>query len=399
MRKKSVLISGIGIAGPTLAYWLEQGGFAPVLVERAPQLRSGGYVIDFWGRGYDVAERMGLVPALRRDGYEVDEVRFVDARGRRVGGFGAGVFGALTGGRYVSLPRGDLATLVYRGIDGRCETIFGDSIAGIEPEGEGLGVAFERGRPRRFDLAIGADGLHSAVRNLVFGSQDRFERYLGYVVAAFEVEGYRPRDEGVYVSYAAPGRQVARFAMRDDKTVFLFVFAADRPPPIAAHDLPAQKALLRAEFGGLGWECPQILAALNACGELYFDRVSQIRMASWTRGRVALVGDAAFCPSLLAGQGAALGMIAAYLLAAELAEATAEPEAAFRRYEARLRPFIAAKQRAAEGFARSFAPRTWFGLFLRNQITRTFALPLVARLAIGRGLLDRIELPDFPGRR
>jgi 2-polyprenyl-6-methoxyphenol hydroxylase-like FAD-dependent oxidoreductase len=399
MQKKSVLISGIGIAGPTLAYWLERAGFAPVLVERAPRLRSGGYVIDFWGRGYDVAERMGLVPELRSEGYEVGEVRLVDARGRRVGGFGAGVFRALTGGRYVSLPRGDLATLVYRRIEGRCETIFGDEIATIEPGGDSVRVGFARGASRAFDLVIGADGLHSAVRRLVFGGQERFERYLGYVVAAFEIEGYRPRDEDVYVSYATPGRQIARFAMRGDRTVFLFVFAADRPPPIAAHDLAAQKARLRAEFGGLGWECPRILTALEGAAELYFDRVSQIRMERWTQGRVALLGDAAFCPSLLAGQGAALGMIAAYLLAGELAERAGDPEAAFRRYEARLRPFIASKQKAAEGFARAFAPRTRFGLFLRNQITKSLALPLVARLAFGRGLLDRIELPDYAALR
>ena len=168
-----------------------------------------------------------LLPELERRGYHVEEVRFVDAAGRRVGGFSVGVFRRLTAGRYVSLARSDLAGLIYRKIEGRCETMFGDSIAGIEQTGDGVHVAFERAPARRFDLLIGADGLHSTVRRLVFGSVERFEDYLGYMVAAFEVDGYRPRDEGVYVSYAAPGRQVARFAMRGDRTLFLFVFAAE----------------------------------------------------------------------------------------------------------------------------------------------------------------------------
>ena len=171
----------------------------------------------------------------------------------------------------------------------------------------------------RFDLVIGADGLHSAVRRLAFGSQDRFETYLGYMAAVFEIGRYRPRDELVYVSHSAPGKLAARFAMRDDRTMFLLVFAAAAPPSPGADDIQAQKAILHSQFADAGWECPQILAALDRYENLYFDRVSQIRMNSWWRGRVALVGDAAFSPSLMAGQGAALAMIAAYVLASELA--------------------------------------------------------------------------------
>jgi 2-polyprenyl-6-methoxyphenol hydroxylase-like FAD-dependent oxidoreductase len=203
-QNKSVLISGIGIAGPTLTYWLLECGFEPTVVERAPRLRTGGYVIDFWGLGYDIAERMGLLPALEREGYHMCELRFVDDRGQRVGGFGVDVFRELTGRRYLSIPRSGLGGLIYSRIEGRCATIFGDSIAGIRQGADGVQVEFERTPSRRFDLVIGADGLHSTVRALDFGNQNLFERYLGYVVAAFEVEGYRPRDEGVYVSYSVP---------------------------------------------------------------------------------------------------------------------------------------------------------------------------------------------------
>ncbi len=399
MTVKSVLISGAGIAGPTLAYWLAAYGFEPTLIERAPRLRTGGYVIDFWGLGYDIAERMGLLPELERKGFRVEELRFVNEGGRRVGGFDVDVFRKLTGGRYVSLPRSALAELIYRALDNRCEVIFGDSIAGIEQRNDGVDVSFEHSPARTFDLVVGADGLHSAVRGLVFGSQSGFEKYLGYVVAAFESTGYRPRDEGIYVSYSAPGTQISRFAMRDDRTMFLFVFGADQPPSAGPHDVQAQKAILHREYDQAGWESAQILAALDQCDDVYFDRVSQIRMDDWSRGRVVLVGDAAFCPSLLAGQGSALAMTASYVLAGELATADGNYEQAFRQYQNLLRPFIAGKQKAAEKFASSFAPKTRLGLFLRNQITKAFSWPLVANIVIGNSLLDRLTLPEYPMRK
>jgi 2-polyprenyl-6-methoxyphenol hydroxylase-like FAD-dependent oxidoreductase len=182
------------------------------------------------------------------------------------------------------------------------------------------------------------------------------------------VNGYLPRDEDVYVSYGVPGKQVARFAMRDDRTMFLFVFADNQGRLVDPQDTDAHKNALRAEFDQAGWECPQILAAMERCDELYFDRVSQIRMDKWSQGRVGLIGDAAFRPSLLAGQNAALAMVAAYVLAGELGKAGSQPQEAFERYEERLRPFIAGKQKAAVQFAGSFAARTRLGLFFRNQI-------------------------------
>jgi 2-polyprenyl-6-methoxyphenol hydroxylase-like FAD-dependent oxidoreductase len=183
--------------------------------------------------------------------------------------------------------------------------------------------------------------------------------------------------------------------MRGDRTMLLFVFAADEPHGVGAHDMAAQKALLNATFRDAGWECPQILAALDKSDDLYFDRVSQIHMDTWSKGRVALVGDAAFCVSLLAGQGSALAMGAAYALAGELGRADAGPLTAFQHYEALLRPLIATKQKAALQFASGFAPKTRWGLFVRNQVTKAMALPFVAKLAMGSSLLDRIDLPDY----
>jgi 2-polyprenyl-6-methoxyphenol hydroxylase-like FAD-dependent oxidoreductase len=391
----SVLISGAGIAGPTLAYWLSVYGLESTLIERAPQLRTGGYAIDFWGLGFDIAERMGLLPDLKRDGYNIKELRIVNADGKRIGGFDVDIFRQAARGRYVTIPRTDLAKDIYRKIEGRCETIFGDSIAGIQQDADGVNVSFKHGRCRRFNMVIGADGLHSIVRKLTFGEEKHFEKFLDYSVAAFEVTGYRPRDEDIYVNYSTPGKQVGRLSLRNDRTLFLFVFADEHGNLIDSDDIGSQRKALRTQFGNLGWECPQILDAMESCPELYFDRVSQIRMNTWSKGRVGLIGDAAFCPSLLAGQGSALAMIAAFVLAGELGRTPNLPEEALARYEGLLRCFMLTKQEAAEKFATSFTPKTRWGLFLRNQVTKAFAVPFVAKWVMGGSLLDHIDLPVY----
>ncbi|HEY3679375.1 MAG TPA: FAD-binding domain [Bradyrhizobium sp.] len=393
---KTILISGAGIAGPTLAFWLKAAGFEPTLVERAPTLRRGGYVIDFWGLGYDIAERMGLIAEINRVGYKAQEMRIVGDRGRAVAGFGTKIFTELTRGRYVTLARSDLSRLLFERLKGTVEVIFDDEIVALEEQPGGVRVQLRQAGERQFDLVAGADGLHSVVRKLAFGPQQRFEKNLGYVVAAFEANGYRPRDEDVYLMYGQPGRMVGRFTLRDDRTLFLFVFAADGDSLPATLD--EQKAMLRGRYAAGKWECPAILAELDRAPEVYFDRVSQIRMAHWSKGRVVLLGDAAFCVSLLAGQGSALAMISAYVLAGELAAAGGQYRRAFDNYEARLRSFIETKQRGAERFAGAFAPKTRWGLGFRNQVVRAFSIPGVAKLAIGREITDALQLPeyDFP---
>ena len=243
---------------------------------------------------------------------------------------------------------------------------------------------------------IGADGLHSTVRRLAFGPQEIYEKHLGYTVAAFEVTGYRPRDEDVYVIYEQPGRQVGRFALHGDRTLFLFVLARDFGHSSYPHIVDAQKWFLREAFAKDEWEMPQILAALDSCTEFYFDRVSQIRMDAWSRGRVGLIGDAAFCVSLLAGQGSALAMTAAYVLAEELDRSKGDYRVAFRRYEELLRPYIISKQNAAVRFASSFAPGTRLGLTIRHLVMNAFRIPMIARFAIGRDLVaDQLKLSQY----
>jgi len=394
-----VLISGAGIAGPTLAFWLSRYGLEPTIVERAPRLRTGGYIIDFWGLGFDIADRMGLLPEIRRRGYVAQEVRIVNANGRRISGFPVESLSRVVQGRYISLPRSDLAAFIYDAIKDKVETIFGDSIAGIDQTAEGVRVGFETGRVRDFDLVIGADGLYSRVRDIAFGPQKEFEKYLGYKVAAFEVEGYEPRNESVYVMYTEVGQQVGRFAMHGDRTFFVFVFASPEIEETTIDDIEAQKALLRKRFGKSGWECTKILDALDGVKELYFDRVSQVFMGSqagsWTRNRVSLVGDAAFCVSLLAGQGCSLAMIAAYMLAGELHRAGRDYATAFARYQNQFAPFVLEKQKGALRFAGTFAPKSNFSMFLRNQVMKLMKIPMVANLAAGRELAENLTLPEY----
>ncbi|KCZ92723.1 FAD-binding domain [Hyphomonas johnsonii] len=390
-----ICISGAGVAGPTLAYWLERSGHKPVLVEHAADFRAGGYVIDFWGTGYTIAERMGVLEDVRARGYSIEEVRFVDADGTKAAAFSAKVFGRMTGGRYTSLPRGDLAECIYMAVQDKVETVFGDSISAIDMGDEGVAVRFESGARRDFDLVIGADGLHSNVRRLLFGPEVDYERKLGFYVAAFEVSGYTPRDENVYLSHAVPGRTIFRFALRGGTTLFLFVFEAGRMTGPEPHAMAGRKAALRDIFSDMKWECPDILGVMEDADDIYFDRVSQIEMPAWSKSRAMLVGDAAACVSLLAGEGTGLAMTQAYVLAGELQRAGGDHRAAFAAHEARLRPFLLAKQKSARAFASSFAPKTALGIGVRNLVTNLLRVPFVANLAIGPSLKDDFDLPDY----
>jgi 2-polyprenyl-6-methoxyphenol hydroxylase-like FAD-dependent oxidoreductase len=393
MSSTTVLISGAGIAGPTVAFWLGRAGFKSTLIECAPTLRTSGYVVDFWGLGFDIAERMDLADEINRVGYHIREMRIVNEKSHRIAGFDARVFTELTRGRFATLGRSDLSRLLFEKVRRTTETIFNDEIISLREQPDGVDVQFRNGQERRFGLVIGADGLHSNVRRLVFGPQDRFEKHLGYCVAALEVQGYRPRDENVYIIYSQPGRMLGRFALHSDRTLFLFVFAFDRSIPIL--DQATQKAILRERFGDGTWECPRILDELDRTENLYFDRVSQIKIERWSRGRITLVGDAAFCVSLMGGQGSALAITGAYVLAGELAKAAGRHHEAFHNYEAILRNYISSKQKGAERFSSAFAPRTRWGVFLRNQVIKACAIPGVPKLAFGSDIIDKLQLPDY----
>lgn len=392
MPAKSVLVCGAGIAGPALAYWLDRFGFEPVLIERAPAFRDGGYMIDVWGLGYDLVARYGLLEQARARAYQFDRVAFVNEKGRVLAGFGGEVFRRAVDGKFFSIPRGDLARTLHEPIDGKVETFYGTAIRDIDEDESGIDVTFTTGAARRFDLVIGAEGLRSALRERVFGPERNFETYLGYCAASFISEHYPHRDENIYLSYARPGRQISRYAMREGRTAFLLVFASQ---PAAVHDIAAQKAVLRSVFGGDGWESPDILMRLDAASDLYFDSVSQIRMPKWSRGRIALIGDAAHSPSLLAGAGSAFAMLGAYVLAGELKKAEGDHKTAFAAYEKRLMPFMLRQQKAAVGFAGSFTPKTALGVSVRNAVLKLMNIPPLGLWLTRRMLGEPYLIPDY----
>ncbi|OBI78548.1 FAD-binding domain [Mycobacterium asiaticum] len=389
-----IAISGAGVAGPTLAYWLHRIGHEPTLIEHAERFRTGGYVIDFWGSGYRVAERMGLEAAIRQAGYGMQSLRSVGRDGELLASLEVDGFRRAAGGKFTTVARGDLAGAIYAAIERDVETIFDDSITAINQHPDGVSVNFARSKSRDFDLVIGADGLHSNVRRLAFAPEHDAERYLGCLVAAAVVAGYRPRDELVYVTYSRPGRSIARFALRGDRTLFLFVFRSEerRVPD----DPDARKALLWREYSEAGWECKHILAAVDDSDDLYFDVVSQIRLDRWSRDRVALVGDAAACVSLLAGEGTGLAMTEAYVLAGEIQRAQGDHQRAFHAYETRMRPFVEGKQNNATKLLPVFATKTELGIRVRHLVMRAMNFRPLGDLLVARSLRDDIDLPDYP---
>lgn len=391
IRNQRILISGAGIGGPALAFWLRRYGFAPTLIERAPSFRDGGYMIDEWGVGYDLIEHMGLLPEALKAGYFIEHVRFVDEHGKRLSGFEGDLFRVALKGRFFSIPRGDLARLIFERID--AETRYSTSIEALHENAQGVEVTFNHGPPERFDMVIGADGLRSRVRECAFGPEQSYEKYLGYYAASFVTQGYPHRNEKTYLSFSKPGRSIARYALRGDRSAFLFVFAKDKR--ISCRETSLHKAVLHETFGRDGWETPEILARMDQADDLYFDAVSQIRMPQWSKGRIALVGDAAHCPSLMAGAGSAFAMLGAYILAGELKQADGDYAKAFAAYESRMRPFIEKQQRDAEKFAPSFAPKTRLGLAVRDMVLNLMKIRPLAIWFMRRNFANAFDLPDY----
>ncbi len=396
-----VLIVGAGIAGSAAAYWLRRAGHRTTLVEHAPALRRGGYLIDFWGAGFGVAERMGIVPELIRRGVSIQRADQVDARGRRFASIDPKRFVRGSENRYISIARGDLAATVFEALAQELpgeptELLLGDTVSAITDHGDRVRVELTGGPHRDVDLVVGADGVHSRVRELVFGPEGDFATELGIAVAAYELEPEPDPDlsnpETVATMYAEAGLQASRVTRPGGPTMVLLTFRHQGPLPTARDE---QEAFLAQRLAGAGWEVPALLEALPSAPALYLDAASQIRMPSWSRGRVALVGDAAACVSLLAGQGSALALVEAYVLAAELDRCGYHRDA-FAAYRQRLNRLLRGKQAAATGLGLVFAPRDRWQVVLRAALLWAVGLPFVDRFAY-RSLRDAVELPAPAG--
>jgi 2-polyprenyl-6-methoxyphenol hydroxylase-like FAD-dependent oxidoreductase len=366
-RSRSVLISGASIAGPATAYWLDRYGFDVTLVERAGGIRSGGYPIDVRGTAIDVVERMGVLPTLRAAHIDTQRLTFVDADGQPIATLAPENLAGGVTDRHIELPRGELTSILYDLTrNGRIRYRFNDAIDALHDDGAGVEVRFRSGTAQRFDIVIGADGMHSGTRALAFGPETPFNRYLGFCFNLFSL----PNDLGLSheaVIYSEPGRAAGVYAVGDSRTLHGFLnFAADKPPFHAHPDADRQRRRTMEIFSRGGWEVPRLIAALQRADDLFFDTVSQIHLPYWSAGRVALVGDAAYAPSFLSGQGTSLALVGAYVLAGELA-AHADPADAFACYERVARPYIEANQALATRKGGTLLmPRTQEELDARN---------------------------------
>ena len=354
-QNRRILISGASVAGPSLAWWLARHGFRPTVVERAPQLRGGGYAVDFRGAPHlSVLTKMGILDRIRERQTHLSATTYVDADGRPVASMPAGIFAG-----DVEILRGDLGRILYEATRDSTEYLFGDSITGLHQDAGGVHVTFRRAAPQTFDLVIGADGLHSAVRELAFGGRQDPVHDLGLYVSIFGVpDRYGLDHEGLL--YSVPGRTAAIFsAPGTDGAVAQFFFTAPDGKAIDYdyHDTTQQQKILAGAFEGVGWHVPDLLGQMPAATDFYFDSVSQVRLDRWSSGRVALIGDAGYAAGP-GGNGTGTAVVAAYVLAGELAAAGGDYRAAFARYEHLLRGYVARGQKQALGGRDFLAPAT-----------------------------------------
>lgn len=354
MTTNEVLISGAGVAGPALAYWLTRQGFHPTVVERAPARRDGGYKVDVRGAAVEVLKRMGVYERARALDTGMREITYVRKDGRPIARMDAGLLMGRRGDD-IEIMRTDLTGVLSDAAD--AEYLFGDSIAALDQDGDGVDVTFTSGAQRRFAYVIGADGLHSATRRLVLGEVPL--TYLGAYISIFTVPNHLGLDHEE-VMYSEPGRLVFVYSDGGDTATAGFTFATDR------HDVPVGRRTVADAFHGSAWEVPQLLESIDAAGDFYLDSLSQVELPAWSVGRVGLAGDAAHCPAPASGQGTSLALVGAYVLAEELGGG-----GSFASYERRMRPYVAQNLTFGKKMARDMVPGGRFRIAFRNYGMRT----------------------------
>jgi len=384
-----ILVSGASIAGPTAAFWLHSHGFEVTVVEQAPALRAGGSAVDFRGEQLAILRKMGLLADVEARSTRMGDVTIVDADGR----FQARVPSAVMSGE-VEIPRGDLSRVLYEHTKNKVEYVFGDRITALTEHAGGVDVTFHRGAPRTFDLVIGADGAHSGVRSLAFGPERDFATHLGYYAAHFSVPNHLGLDHAGQM-YAEPnvGAMVTSAIDRDALGVTLFF--ASEPLAYDRRDIEQHKGILTEKFRAAGWELPTLLDGLTRTDTLFFDSLSQVRLDKWSKGRVVLVGDAAWAAGA-GGGGTGLAMIGAYVLAGELATNSGHDQA-FAAYERIIRPTAKMGQNQAKRAGGFFAPDSQRGIRSRKHVYRVLnTKPLNALLTwlVNRSA-DSLTLPDY----
>lgn len=368
------IICGAGISGLSAAAFLARDGWQVLVVEQAGGPRPQGYMIDFFGPGWQAAASLGILPRLHELGYQIQRLDYVDRRGKARATLPFSDLARVARGGLTSILRPDLELAIRENLPSGVDLRYGRTVAAVGQSTHSVAVTLDDGHVLNADLLIGADGVHSAVRELVFGPEEEFFHYLGFQVAAY--------------SFADPelaariGDRVAATDTRDEAMFFyrlrdggITAMAVHRAGSPVLPDDP--QALVRRKYGSLGWVCP---AAVEHCPEdPYYDQVAQIRMPRWHTGRVVLLGDAAAAVSLLAGQGASLGMAAAQVLAEELQRHT-RIGTALASFEARVRPLVVDQQKAGVSAAQWFVPATRYASFVRRTAIRLARVPGMTRL-------------------
>ncbi|MGI5325952.1 FAD-dependent monooxygenase [Actinomadura nitritigenes] len=350
MENTKVLVSGASIGGPALAYWLGRHGFEVTIVEVTQGLRDGGQAIDVRGPALEVAERMGILDLVRERRVQMRGMSMVDADGAELY---RSEERTITAGDLdspdIEILRDDLSHILADAAGDGVEYLFGDSIAELDQDDDGVRVTFRSGTVRTFDLVVGADGAHSNTRRLVFGPEERFISHLGTYLGVWTAPNFLGLDRW-QVFHQMPGSAWGGGVMsvRGNKEVRVYLgFESKEPLAYDYRDTAAQKKILADALAGGGWELPRLLETMWDAPDFHFDAMAQIHMDAWSRGRVVLLGDAGYCGSPLSGQGTSMAMVGAYVLAGELKAAGGDHRAAFAAYERELRGYVAANQELA----------------------------------------------------
>ena len=392
MTSKKVLISGASIAGPALAYWLARQGMDVTAVEKAPAFRDGGQTIDVRGAGRVVVQRMGLEELIRANSTQEQGIAFVDQGNRTKAFIGVNAFDGDGPIAELEILRGELAKLLIQQSQDRVTYRFGDSIKTLEDDGEQVHVRFEQGAEQVYDLVIIAEGIGSATRNQVFGNEVE-RRSLDLYTAYFTVPRAPSDGEVMRWHNLSGGRCIC---LRPDNLGTTRAFLSFQQAPSGYEKLTRdeQVALLKRLFANAGWEAPRVLDALEHATDLYLDAVGQVKMPRWSKGRIALVGDAAYCASPISGMGTSLGLCGAYVLAGELGR-HADHSEAFAAYEKLMRPYVKQAQSVPKFAPRLASPHSRAGIALGHAVLRLATAPGFKTL-FGKLLSPKAEAIELP---
>jgi 2-polyprenyl-6-methoxyphenol hydroxylase-like FAD-dependent oxidoreductase len=375
MAHKKILISGASIAGPTLAFWLNRFGFEVTIVERAKFLRLGGQNVDIKGAAQKIAQWMGIEEEIRAADTGELGVRFVDENDVIKAALPKGE--SNFGTSELEILRGDLVKILYKHTKDNVEYLFGNQITALNEKDDSVSVTFQNGEIRDFDLVICADGIRSRTRQLIFGDEP-FVKPVGLYVSYFTIPR-GPSDSRWARWYNATNARVIFMRPDNEGTTRASFSFMSEPMGYEKLSLDEQKQLLRDKFYDAGWEAKRVLAAMEENSDLYFDAISQVIAPRWSKGRCAMTGDAAFCPSPLTGMGVSLSVVGAYILAGELSR-HANYADAFAAYDKAFRPYVTKIQKLPPGVPWLAHPKTKMGIFFLNTILNVISSKFVMKI-------------------